>query len=187
MKAYLFSIGESTADVAKWSLERHGLDVVVLHDPDTSFWEKYAQFVEMAKDEPWVVRWDADVIAKREFGAFLNACITQDDYWWLCGMGYCHLKHNIVPVSGQVMNAEALEVCRMHINEVSGFSRPETQLTRVPELYNPRRFMCKQDFIGIHAYKQRESDNERVIAQKIERDQYQGWDHEFLQKLKKIA
>ena len=54
MKAYLFSKGETTTELAKWSLERLGFEVVLIYDTNTTFFDKYKIFLEKAvnsKDE----------------------------------------------------------------------------------------------------------------------------------------
>lgn len=189
MKAYLFSCGESTTSLAKWSLERLGLEVVLIQDPATSFHHKYMQFLEMARGEEFVVRWDADVIATREFGGLVKGFLDDLDRgeaWWWQGIGFCYLKQNIIPVSGNIMTKEAIEVGLKRMAEFAKESRPETKLTRAPEMYEPRRFYVREKFVGIHGFNQRPVDIHRVMKQKEDRNQLDLWDFDLIERLKQL-
>lgn len=187
MKAYLFSIGESTTDLAHWSLKRLGLEVVLLQDPATTLWDKYVEFLQRAQHEAGpVVRWDADVIALPALTEMIKRFQAQDMHWWWSGSGYCHLRHDLVPVSGQVMRPEVIRLGLEHMHEFRSHSRPETSLSRVPGMYNPRRFTVVPDFVGIHAWRQTPADIGRVMQQKADRGQVGWWDNERIKRMEEL-
>lgn len=191
MRAYLFSIGESTTDIARWSLERLGYDVVMLSHPTTTFYEKYVEFLDFASraDDEAVLRCDADVIATKRLMdlQFLFHNLRDDGMWWIHGQTYCHLKHDLVYGGHNFITREGINIAQRHIREFERDSRPESRITRAPEMYAPRRFKAVDMVTGIHGYRQRPQDIARVMAQKERRGQMPSWDMELLEKMKSLT
>lgn len=187
MRAFLFSKGESTTDLAKWSLERLGFEVRLLYDEKTTFYEKYLQFLNEAKNDLAVVRSDADVIVNKNFTKFIRGFMEQNDLWWVHGMLYCHLRHDLIYSTPSVMNKQAIQVGLSHFHEYKKALRPETEFSRAKEFMNPRRFAAVDIFNGIHGFKQYDYDIARVMQQKSDRDQLKNWDQEMLKKLEELS
>lgn len=183
MNVYLFSIGETTTDIVKWQWERLGHKVIMLQDPKTTFYEKYLEFLNMAKHDDHLVRTDADIIPLKHVNNYLLAFMAQNQYWWATGKGWCDIRKDIIDMSINVMKHQVIQQGLVHMHEFKKDSRPETRLSRVPELMNPRRFIAASDFIGLHGYKQRPEDVARVMHQKAERKQLGDYDMELIEKL----
>ncbi|MDZ4228356.1 MAG: hypothetical protein U1E54_03860 [Candidatus Levybacteria bacterium] len=183
MKAFIFSVGEPTTDVAVWSLKRLGFDVTLMHNPKTSFYEKYREFLEKARQEDVVIRSDADVIVNKGFMELLKIYESQNNVWWMQGKLFCHLKHDLIYGAPNIMNYKAINVGLQHFHEYKREHRPETALSRANELANPRRFRAVDYFVGMHGYKQKREDIDRVLKQKEERNQLKNWDMELVEKL----
>lgn len=194
LKAYLFSKGETTTDLAKWSLERLGFEVILLLDPNTKFYDKYVLFLEQAvesKDEV-VIRADADVIVHKNFNEMVKLFLNQREElpyhsdWWWCGKAFCFLRMEMIDTSPQIISREALIESLANIQRFKDASRPETELTRLASFYTPRRFEVQNQFVAVHGYKQSKEDIARVLQQKKERKQFDKWDHDFINKLKEF-
>lgn len=183
MKAFLFSKGESTTDLSKWSLERLGFDVRLIYDPKTTLFQKYLQFLNDAKNESEVVRCDADVIVNKNFTKFVQGFMEQKNYWWMHGMLYCYLRRELIYSTPSIMNNNAIKVGLAHFHEYKKESRPETAFSRAKEFMEPRRFAAIDFFTGIHGFKQYDEDIARVMQQKAERDQLKNWDMELIERM----
>lgn len=189
MKAYLFSIGESTTELAKWSLERLGHEVIMLDDPKTSFYEKYREFLNRALNDKdnWVIRTDADVIVNKRLNNMISyAQQNLSGYWWVASKLFCFLRMDIADGAPNVINKKALKAAASRIHEFSKELRPETALTRIPEFMSPRRFLATDYFCGIHGYKQSPEDIGRVLQMKAARNQLKDWDNELIEKLNSL-
>lgn len=186
MKAFLFSKGETTTDIAKWALARQGFEVVLLYDPKTTFYEKYIDFLNRAKNEDWVVRSDADVIVNKNLPEFVKLVQSMEHLWWGHGMTYCHLRHALVYGPPSVMNSKAIQVGLAHFHEYRKESRPETAFSRAQELLSPRRFQSFDFFNGVHGYKQSDEDIARVMNQKAMRNQIKDWDMELIERMEEL-
>lgn len=191
MKAYLFSKGETTTELAQWSLERLGFVVVLIYDTNTTFFDKYKLFLEMAVDseDEIVVRADADVIVHKNFGKLVDDFVNEyngEGFWWVCGRGFCFLKMETIDTAPQIIARPALLSALANLGKFKDATRPETELTRLADFYDPRRFEAQDIFTGLHGYKQSQSDIDRVIAMKKLRNQYDEWDHDLINKLKEF-
>ncbi len=182
MKAYLFSIGESTTDLAQWSLQRQGFEVVLLHDPATTFAEKYRQFLELSRREQWVVRSDADVVVLRRYSVSIQPFVSRPvkDTWWYQYQLFCFLRLDVVNGCPQLIHRKALDV-GLRMRFAPKETRPETAFFRSPELLGHTLTVC--DVVGIHGYCQQEKDVQRVVEQKKQRGQYDEWDLQFIERL----
>lgn len=187
IKAFLFSKGETTTDLAKWSLERLGHEVILLADPKTSFYQKYLDFLNQAKNEVVVIRADADVVALKRFNDLLTQFNAQKDVWWVTGRAFCYHRHDLIDGGLNIMNSQVISLGLQHFHKFKKESRPETALSRVKELFNPRRFLATTLFVGLHGYRQYEADIGRVMIQKSERNQLKDWDMDLIEKMKDVS
>ena len=186
MKAYLFSIGETTEDLAKWSMERLGFEVVLIKDKNTKFYEKYQEFLRLAKGEEWVVRYDADMVITKNFKQIAESYIKiyNGDKQWFQFYLFCFLRYervNGVHLIGKKVIDEGQKYLDNFFKE---YSRPETEFFRTPEV-NPLTLTVNET-VGIHGLKQNQKDIDRVIEQKKERGQFKHWDLELIQKINEM-
>jgi len=190
MKAYLFSIGERTTDISKWALEHLGFKTTLLYDPKTTLQEKYEQFLEMAKDEKWVIRCDADIIVLPKFKTLLEECFKSDpneEVWWWNFMGFDFIFYGMGHSGPKVMNHKVLEVGQKYKkNFFRQALKPETAFWNRDEFKNPRRCQTVEGVSSIHGYKQRPEDYERVNEMKKKRGHYKNYDHELINKLNNL-
>ena len=187
MKVYLFSIGEPTTEVAKWAWERLGHEVILLQDPKTSFYQKYLEFLNIAKHDEKLIRTDADVIPLKRVNELVEHFKNQKDLWWMTGKAFCYIRNDIIDGGINLMDDHIVKLGLQHFHEFKKDTRPETRLSRVPELMTPRRFMAQTVFIGLHGYKQKDEDIARVMKVKAERKQLKDWDLELIEKMNEIS
>lgn len=191
IKAYLFSKGETTTDLAEWSLKRLGFDVLVYRDERSTLYKKYQLFIQDAlntSDEVFI-RADADVIVHKNFLKLLDFFKdkTIENLWWVNGKAFCFHRFELVDTAPMIISRKALEAAQNHMHKFEHSSRPETELTRIPDFFFPRRFLATDIFTGIHGLKQSPVDIDRVLAQKRERNQLKDWDWDLLNKLKELV
>ena len=196
MKVYLFSINEATEELSKWSFQRLGHEVIVIKDINTSFKEKYEQFLEMAKDE-WVLRSDADVIALRKLNDFVDLAkgsyqvVEGQNYFrrrspkleeplWFQPLYFCFQRYEALGGGIQLMNKEIIEKTKkIGIKEES---RPETALWREPEIQPHTEtipMVC-----AIHGMGQTEEHLKRTMEAKRARGV--EFDEELIEKVKDL-
>ncbi len=193
IKAYLFSIGESTTEISKWSLERLGFEVVLIEDPKTSFSEKYEQFLKMAKEDGgWVVRTDADIVHNKHFGREIDTIRKEIPHsqiiWWQFPL-YCCLRHEIIRGAPMFMSPKVIRFGQKFKNDFfRKANRPETKFYRQKEInqYCAVREMESYQVAGLHGYAQNEEDVQRVLVQKNKRNQLQDWDLKIIERLKNL-
>ena len=163
MKAYIFSIGEPTVKLSQWSLERLGFQVVVIHNPDTSLWAKLKWLYSHEKED--FIRVDGDIIVNRN----ILKLEPQDNCWWHCGLGYDWYHQDIGAISVHWVKQQALPYLKTNIDKFENAERPETELTRIEEFMNPRRFETYNLMCGLHGWNQKDID--RVEETKNRRGQ----------------
>lgn len=198
IKAYLFSIGESTTELSKWSLERLGFEVVLLQDPKTTLAEKYEEFIANHEGDEWVVRMDADVIVNKHFERevkmitnFYKEQEDMKDIWWWQFRTFCMLKQEVINSTPQLMRREFFDYAfkkGYHKNCFREELRPETALFRDP-VVNPHtqtRRMLEGQVAGIHGYRQKPEDFKRVMEMKKARRQLGEWDLELTQRINEL-
>lgn len=174
MKAFLFSIGEPTAELSEWSLERQGFDVTVVYNPDTSLSSKLKWLYNHVDED--FIRVDADVICNLN----LMKLEPHDNCWWHCAYGWDWNKMDIGSISVHWVKQEALPYLRKGILRFENAERPETELSRIEEFMNPRRYETYNVMCGIHGWGQR--DINRVKETKLRRGQ-EDYDFELVEKL----
>lgn len=199
IKAYLFSVGESTTELSQWALERLGFEVVLLYDPKTTLAEKYEEFIANHEGDEWVVRCDADIIVNHHFLHEVKM-ITQfgggsetegKDVWWWQFRTFCMLKQEVINGTPMLMKREVFDLAfkkKYHENCFRQETRPETALYRDPDI-NPHtqtRKMLECQVAGIHGYRQRAEDFERVMDMKKRRNQLHEWDLELTRRINEL-
>lgn len=168
MKAFVTSIGEKTTELCVWSLERQGLDVILLQDKST-LWDKLKRIYNQAEDDFY--RIDADVICNK------NLLMLQNTYgWWVQGKTFEWYAQDSVYGGVQLIRKQAIPHLRKRVDEAKNKERPETYMFRIEEFHNPRRCFSSEVICGLHDYK---NDTERVRATKIRRGQVYGYDWEL--------
>lgn len=176
MRAFITSIGEPTTELAKWSLERQGLEVEVVKGDD-SFNAKLEYIYHEADDD--FIRMDADVIANQSVSKLVDSC--PDDIWWLQSMSFDWWQQNIGYAGVQYIKKQCLPILRQHIGEVQHLDRPESLMYRLPEFHNPRRCESSTIVCGLHGWGQ--NDTDRVEALKRKRKQIDNYDFELARRL----
>lgn len=182
IKAYVTSIGETTTDLCIWALERNGFEVVLIKDNST-LCNKLAEIYNKAHDD--FLRVDADVVVNKnctESNIYNTAEIDSlKDAWWIQFRTFGWFQLDLTHGGVQFVKKEALPYLRDNVNEYLTIDRPETELSRIYEFYNPRRFETNDLCMGIHGYGQ--ADVERVKNIKIMRGQIDNYDFELSDRL----
>lgn len=180
MKAYITSIGEKTLNLCKWSLERNGFDVEVI-EGDNSLAEKLKTIYEKADSD--FLRVDADVIPNRNITPDFLSTFTDKEIWWLQFQTFDWCKQDNTYGGVQFIRKEALPYLRENINNHLNAERPESEMSRIKEFYDPRRFISVQIVTGLHNYK---NDTKRVIKTKSRRGQMNNYDFELAQRIDEL-
>lgn len=183
MKAYITSIGEPTTDLCVWALQRNGFETVLIQDANTSLWEKLKAIYEMADND--FVRVDADIIVNKNFTPEAVSWLTLEnaDIWWWQFLCFDLLKLDITH-SMAFMKKECFPAVRNQIEKAKNSNRPETYMSRIKELYSPRRFDTFSDEImGLHGYK---ADLRRAKLLKHVRNQQDLYDFDLAERLQRI-
>lgn len=179
MKCYVFATDEATLDLCVWSLERNGWEVVVYQD-DTSLWAKLKRLYNEAEDG--FARVDADVIVNRDFAP--DRLTAVPTVWWLQYCTFDWYKQNVTTGGAHVIGYEALPALRYNIGTYETSERPESQMYRIDEFYNPRRCETVNQIVGIHGYGIKDIDD--VEATKQRRNQVEAYDFELTRRLNEL-
>lgn len=163
MRAYIFSIGESTAELAEWAVKRLGFNTTVVYNPDTSFWTKLRWLYSHETDD--FLRIDADTIVNKN----LLKLEPQDNCWWHQCYVWDWYSQDIGVAGINWVKKEAISYLRQHIDKFENAERPESQMFRLDEFHHPRRCEVYNLLCGLHGYGQR--DIERIKATKERRKQ----------------
>lgn len=175
MRAYVFSIGESTTSLCCNLLREMGFEIILLNDKETSLWDKLKAFYEdaIASGEEEFLRVDADIIPNKDTLRFIDVPFSRK-LQWKCAMGWDWYKNCVTPISIHHMSIDAIKTAYDHIEEAKEESRPETYLWRLPEFERPRSCWNLELYCGLHGYGQ-QSERERIIKLKKERGQEYDW------------
>jgi len=170
VKAYVTSIGEPTTELCLWSLERHGIETVLIQDK-SSLANKLSMIYEQADDD--FIRVDADVIVNRN----IRRLPENKDIWWWQFHTYDWFKQDIAWGGVQYYKKETLPILRKHMGEAMHLERPESYLYRLKEFHDPRRCIGDPVIMGLNGYKQ--DDVARVKYVKTRRKQLDNYDFEL--------
>jgi hypothetical protein len=183
MKAIITSVGEVTLEVCEWAANRNGFDVEIINDPKTTLWQKLKDIYD-SNDEDFI-RIDADTIINRNCTpkAIEKAKAERPEVWWLQFLTFDWYKQDLTHGGIQFVRKQALPTLRKRISDFKSIDRPETQLSRVEEFYNPRRFETYELVVGITNYRQ----NMKEVAKvKQARGQIDNYDWELASRIKDL-
>lgn len=178
MKAVLFSIGEATTDLARWALERQGLEVTLVKD-SRGLAEKIDEMVDKLDED--ILRVDADIIVNKRIKQFIRMA-RLSELLWAQSMTFDWWKQDLAIGTPTYIKAELLPVLRKYKGVFADSQRPETDLTRIKELYEPRRFGTLDVLVGVHGWGQ--ADVDRVEAIKRERGQLDDYDFSLARRMR---
>ncbi len=170
MRAYVFSIGESTTDICCELMREYGFDVTLYKDK-TTLWEKLERFYTEAQNEDVALRIDADIIPNKNVQEIPR---FKPDYpKWECSVGWDWYKQDRGSISVHYMNKLAIELCLSHVEDAKHEIRPETYLWRLPDinLYTSLDWTLSR---GIHGYGQSDQ-RQRIKDLKDARSQEYDW------------
>lgn len=179
MRAYVTSIGERTMELCEWSLKRNGFDVTLLKS-DSNLWSKLKDIYNQADED--FVRIDADVVVNRSFTPeSLN--LYQGDVWWWQFQCFDWFKQDLGYGGVQYIREQAIPHLRDNVDKFIDAERPETELSRIKEFYEPRRFESVETVAGLNNYR---NDMKRVMKTKSNRGQLNDFDWELAEKLNEL-
>ena len=183
MKAYVTSIGEPTTKLCCWALERNGFDVFPVKHKESSLGKKLETIYMIAEDD--FVRIDADVIVNRDFTPKMLGWLDSKnpDIWWWQFTLFDWFKLDLTN-NTSFIKKEAIPALRANIHKVMHLNRPETEVSRIREFYEPRRFETYRDeIIGLHGYK---CDTKSAKKLKHIRNQQDLYDFEMAERLNRL-
>jgi hypothetical protein len=183
MKAYITSVGEATTDLCMWSLERNGFQVELIID-NTSLADKLERIYTHVDDD--FLRVDADVVVNKNLTPKLLEELKRSNnaVWWWQFTTFDWYKLDIAHQLAYIRKP-ALEPLRNNIGRFINASRPETEVSRIPELHNPRRMdTYTEQLVGLHGYANK--DLKPVMKLKSERGQSHLYDFELAMELNKL-
>lgn len=180
MKAYITSIGEPTTELCIWALQRNGFETLLLQDHETSLATKLKYIYNKAEED--FVRVDADVVVNQEFTPEFVRAWRSNEEWWFQFLCFDWFQQDEGYGGVQYIKAEALPALRANVDKFMDAERPETELSRIKEFYNPRRFGSAPALVGLNNYK---NDIARVRATKERRNQT-GYDWDLAERLERL-
>lgn len=179
MKAFVTSIGEPTTRLCCDQLRKHGFEVVLLKD-DRTLWGKLKAIYDQADDD--FLRVDADLVPNRNIASFWDT--ADPGVWWLQARCFDWWKQDVGHGGAQFIRKAALPYLRVHVGQYEHADRPETELSRIRDFHEPRRFVSSDVVVGLHGYGQ--ADMERVKAVKRRRKQYDNYDFDLVERLEAL-
>ena len=177
MIAYVTTIGELTTDLCIWSLEQGGFNVRVIDDKKSSLADKLKIIYNEAKDN--FVRVDADVVPNSNLTISALSNAGSEVSWWVQFQTFGWFKQDWVWGGVQYIKKEAIPYLVKNAHKMDGRERPESEMSRLEEFHNPRRFESSPIIMGIQDYK---NDIDRVKATKARRNQF-NYNFELSQKM----
>lgn len=177
MKAWVTSIGEPTTDLCIWSLSRLGFEVELILDK-RALWTKLKTIFENTNED--FVRVDADVVVNKN----ILSLIQQEQLLWYQPQVFDWYKQDVSYGGIQFIRQPAIELIRPYVKKTELKNRPETYLSRIKELHDPRTFGNFETICGLNGYRQ--DDYERVKDVKRSRDQFDDYDFELAEGLDRL-
>ena len=179
MKVIVTSTGEPTTELCRWALERNGFEVMVFQS-DTSLWQKLHDIYNNIDED--FLRVDADVIVNKNLTPQKLEDLSKDGtIWWWQFVVFDWYKMDIAHTTSFIRKV-ALPSMRLNINRFKLSLRPETDISRIKELHNPRRMQTyDKQIVGIHGYGI--PDMTEVKRLKEARNQMDNYDFELAERL----
>lgn len=186
MKAFVTSVGEETTALCIWALERNGFDVQ-LYESKSSLWHKLNAIYDSVDED--FLRVDADVIVNQNCTEN-NIRLTEEiaylkDAWWIQFRTFSWFQQDLTHGGVQYYKKQTIPYLREAAAKFKDIDRPETQLSRIYQFYNPRRFETNDMVMGIHGYGIK--DMKPVIRTKANRGQSEGYDFELARRLNELS
>ena len=182
MIAYVTSMNEPTTALCKKQLEKNGFLVFVL-DKNETLAEKLKRIYN-ANIEGSFLRVDADIIVNRHMTPEFLESLYNPDIWWWQFITFDWYKQD-VSNSMAFITDNALPALKANIDKHLNSLRPETEMSRLEEFGNPRRFYTyTKQIMGIHGYGIKNI--EPVKELKKARGQYEQYDFELAEELNKL-
>lgn len=183
MKAYVFSIGETTTNLCCQLMREMGFEVILFND-DTTLWDKLKRFYSEALKTPdnTFIRIDADIIPNKNVLKMVDFH-KGSPKMWTCAVGYDWYKQDRGAISIHVMDRHIIKKCLKEISSARTQIRPETHLWRLPDV-NPTTQLYQTHSCGIHGYGQKDH-RERIKQLKYARDQQYDW--ELVEKIERLG
>lgn len=180
MIAYLTYNFEPTIKLAIWALERNGFEVKVV-DFNGSLAEKLKYIYNDANDD--FLRVDADVVVNKNITSHYCEALAGLDkrvVWWQFRC-FDWFKLDTMYGGVQLIKKEALPSLRANIDNSLNAERPETEMFRLKDFFNPRACLSFNKIAGIHGYGIR--DYQYVKDTKDRRGQNKHFDWEMVERL----
>lgn len=177
MKAFVTTMNEPTTEFCVWSLDRLGYEVFLIQG-DTTLSQKLQLIYNDADDD--FLRVDADTIVNRNV---LDIPNYEKDAWWVQPQTFDWYSQDLSYGGIQFIRKEALPALRTEIIAALQAERPETQVWRSPQFYNPRRCVSVDLVCGLHGYKNDLNKAERV---KVRRKQIDKYDFELARRINEL-
>lgn len=174
MKAFVTSIGEPSTDLCVWSLIRLGFDVELIKGKSL-LGTKLKQIFNSPPQN--FLRVDADVIVNKN----VLQLIEQNELLWYQSLTFDWYKQDLAYGGVQFIREDVFELVRPHLEHAETLDRPESYLSRIPELHDPRTFGNYYKICGLHGYRQ--NDYNRVKQVKARRGQSDNYDFELAERL----
>lgn len=187
MIAFVTTIGEKTTDLCIWSLKRNGFEVHTVSGGDTLASKLKRIYEEAIHIDQDFIRVDADVVVNRNCTPEnILEIAKQDEFkdaWWIQFNVYEWYRQTLGYGGVQFIKQQAIPILLKRVDEMKYAERPETELTRIAEMYNPRRFLSSTEVMGIHNYK---NDMKRVATVKANRGQSANYDFDLALRLEEL-
>lgn len=185
MRAFVTSVGEPTTNLCVWALERNGFKVTLLKDR-SSLVTKLAQIYNDATDD--FIRVDADTIVNSNCTKNTIRATQEIPYlknaWWIQFMTFCWFSQDATHGGVQFITQEAIPFLKTAVNQFKNIDRPETQLSRIYQFYNPRRFETNDMIMGLNGYGINDIKSVKLV--KAGRGQLDNYDFELAERLNKL-
>lgn len=183
MKAYVTAVNEPTIELCIWSLKRNGFEVELIQN-DRLLSYKLAEIYDHTNGD--FLRVDADIIPNRNLTPDLcqSLIMHRPQIWWWQFVTYDWYKQD-TNHSMAFIRSEALPYLRDSIGQFFGSLRPETEISRIKDFYEPRRMESYEDKImGLHGYGQPRMD--KVMELKAKRKQTELYDFDLAMRLNNL-
>lgn len=176
MKAFLTTIGETTTDLCKRQLEKHGFEVIVM-DKKEPWIEKYKDFIRRAaatKED--VLRIDADNIPNRNIAKVPDLADLFPQAYIIQFQLFGFYRYDVFTGGPLVYTKAGLAEAIHHLDKITEL-RPESSMSRLPSM-NPWLVSCPV-IMGTHGFFQDKETMARAFENKSKRGQLGHYDFQL--------